>query len=89
MEVSTYFGGMDFSLASDISNRLGTAFNLNLFDMQAGLHQSQLMRPDEIIRLKDNQMIVLHTNRDPLKINTLPFYARGDLRARAKIPPAE
>ncbi len=83
-----YFGGMDFALASDISNRLGTAFKLNLLDPQAGLQQGQLMRPDEVIRLKDNQMLVLHSNRDPMRINTLPFYARGDLRRRAKQPAA-
>ena len=83
----TYFGGMDFALASDISHRLGTAFRLNLWDIQAGVQQGQLMRPDQVIRLKDNQMLVLHANRDPIKLNTLPFYARGDLRARAKMRP--
>ena len=83
----SYFGGMDLQTAQEISGRLGTAFRLNWLQPSAGLHERPLMRPDELIRLRDNDLLVLHANRDPVRLRTVPFYARGDLRKRAQIPP--
>ncbi len=79
----SYFGGMDLDTAHDISGRLGTAFRLDWLQPSAGLHEKPLMRPDELIRLRDNDLLVLHANRDPVRLATLPFYHRGDLRKRA------
>lgn len=83
----TYFGGVDIATAQNISQRLGTAFKVNWLRPNDSPSAGNLMRADEIIRLNDNQMLVLHANRDPMKIHTLPFYARGDLKHRAKMPP--
>lgn len=80
----TYFGGMDLQTAQNISGRLGTTFHLDWFKLSEGLHERQLMRPDELIRLSDNDILVLHGNKDPVKLKTLPYYQRRDLRKKAK-----
>ncbi len=85
----SYFGGMDLDTARNISGRLGTAFHLDLFNVSAGLHEKPLMRPDELIRLSDNDLLILHANRDPVRLHTVPFYKRGDLREKAGMPAAE
>lgn len=77
----SYFGGMDLETAQNLSGRLGTAFKLNVLRPSQGLHQKPLMRPDELIRLKDNDLLVLHLNRDPVLLHTVPYYVRGDLGA--------
>lgn len=84
----SYFGGMDLATAQNLSGRLGTAFHLNWLNPSSGLHQRPLMRPDELIRLHDNDLLVLHANRDPLRLHTVPFFVRGDLRKRARMAPA-
>ena len=83
----TYFGGMDLETARNISGRLGTAFRLNWLQPSQGLHEKPLMRPDELIRLNDNDLLVLYANRDPVRLSTLPFFLRGDLRKRARMEP--
>lgn len=85
----TYFGGMGLETAQNLSARLGTAFRLNWFNLKAGLHQQPLMRPDQLIRLRDNELLILYGNRDPLRIRTRPFFRRGDLRRRARLPPVD
>ena len=84
----TYFGGMDLDTARNISGRLGTAFHLDWLQPSQGLHEKPLMRPDELIRLSDNDLLILHANRDPVRLHTVPFYQRGDLRGNAGIEPA-
>ncbi len=83
----SYFGGMGLDTAQNLSARPGMAFRLNWLDPSAGLQQRPLMRPDELIRLRDNELLILYGNRDPLRIRTLPFYRRWDLRRRARMPP--
>ena len=83
----SYFGGMDLSTAQNLSGRLGPTQSMNWYNPSAGPKEKDLMRPDELIRLKENQMLVLHGNLDPLKITTAPFYKRGDLRNFAKMQP--
>lgn len=76
----TYFGGMDLDTARNISGRLGTAWHLDLLQISHGLHEKPLMRPDELIRLSDNDLLVLHANRAPVRLHTVPYYHRADLR---------
>ena len=83
----SYFGGMDLDTARNISGRLGTAFHLDWLQPSQGLHEKPLMRPDELIRLSDNDLLVLHANRDPVRLYTVPFYKRGDLRMGAATLP--
>jgi len=78
----TYFGGMDLDIARNISVRLGTAFHLDWLQPSKGLHEKPLMRPDELIRLSDNDLLVLHLNRAPVRLRTVPYYQRGDLRRK-------
>jgi len=79
----SYFGGMDLDTARNISGRLGSAFHLDWFKPSQGLHEKPLLRPDELIRLSDNDLLVLHSNRDPVRLRTVPYYQRGDLRGPA------
>lgn len=84
----TYFGGMDLLTAQAISGRLGTAFHLDWLSPSSGLHERPLMRPDELIRMDDNDLLVLHLNKPPVKLRTVPYYQRGDLRGKGLIKPA-
>jgi len=84
----SYFGGMDLDTARNISGRLGTAFHLDWLQPSKGLHEQPLMRADELIRLSDNDLLVLHANREPVRLHTLPFYKRSDLKKKAEIEPA-
>jgi len=85
----SYFGGMDLDTARNISGRLGTAFHLDWFQPSQGLHEKPLLRPDELIRLSDNDLLILHSNRDPVKMQTVPFYQRGDLRMKVGMKQAQ
>lgn len=85
----TYFGGMDLDTACNISGRLGNALHLDWLKPSQGLHEKPLMRPDELIRLQDNDLLVLHANREPVRLHTVPFYNRSDLRKRASIAVTE
>ena len=85
----TFFGDMDLDTAQGLSGRLGTAFRLNVFKPSAGLQQQPLMRPDQLIRMADNDLLMLHSNKDPVMVRTLPFYLRGDLRKLASMEAAE
>jgi type IV secretory pathway TraG/TraD family ATPase VirD4 len=76
----SYFGGMDLETAQNISGRLGTAFRLNVLKPSQGLHEKPLMRPDQLIRMRDNDLLVLHSNRDPVMVHTVPYYVtRGKI----------
>jgi len=79
----SYFGGMDLDTAQNISGRLGTAFHLDWLQISKGLHEQPLMRPDELIRMKDNDLLVLHSNKAPVLLHTMPYYRRGDLLRKA------
>ena len=81
----TYFGGVGLDTAHNLSRRFGDAFHVDLLALDKGVHQRPLMRPDEIIRLRDNRMLLLHGNRHPVRVSVLPFFKRGDLRQKAKI----
>ena len=83
----TYFGGVGLDTAHNLSRRFGDAFHVDLLALDKGVHQRPLMRPDEIIRLRDNRMLLLHGNRHPVRVSVLPFFKRGDLRQKAKIQP--
>jgi len=80
----SYFGGMDLETARDISGRLGTAFHLDWTAPSQGLHEKPLMRADELIRMKDNDLLVLHSNRDPVLLHTVPYYQRRDMKHRLR-----
>lgn len=81
----SYFGGMDLDTANNISGRLGTALHFDWLQPPLKPHEKPLMRPDELIRLSDNDLLVLHSNRDPVRLRTVPFFHRGDLRRRANL----
>ncbi len=82
MRLSSYFGGMDLETAQNISGRLGTAFHLNMLRPSDGLHEKPLMRPDQLIRMQDNDLLVLHLNRDPVLLRTVPYFLRSDLKIK-------
>lgn len=48
-----------------------------------------LMPASEIIRMKENEALMLYSNRLPILLKTKRYYRRGDLRRRAKRPPAQ
>jgi type IV secretory pathway TraG/TraD family ATPase VirD4 len=78
---------MDLGTAQNISGRLGRTMRFDVWKIRSNpLYERELMRPDELIRLRDNQLLVLHLNRDPVLLTTVPFYRRGDLVRRSRLP---
>ncbi len=75
-----YFSGMPINLASEISRRIG---------QKTGTHDKQqpLIREHEVIRLKQNEAIFLHSGRDPIKLKLTPYYKQQKLRRLSNLPP--
>jgi type IV secretory pathway TraG/TraD family ATPase VirD4 len=47
------------------------------------------MPASEIIRMEENEALMLYSNRLPILLKTKRYYQRGDLRRRAKRSPAQ
>ena len=71
-----YLPGMALDTAREIEARLGRTAN------------APLMAANEIIRMKGNEALMLHSNRLPVLLKTKRFFKRGDLKRRSKIAPA-
>lgn len=76
-----YLPGMALDTAREIEARLG--------QVQSGRSaKTPLMAANEIIRMKENEALMLHSNRLPVQLKTRRYYKRGDLKRRAKRSPA-
>lgn len=76
-----YLPGMGLDTAREIEARLGRTSN------------APLMPASEIIRMKENEALMLHSNRLPVMLKTRRYFKRGDLRtwsrkASARLPSA-
>ncbi len=71
-----YLPGMALDTARNLEARLGTR--------KAG----PLMPANEIIRMEDDQALMLHSNALPVMQTTRRYYQRGRLNRRSKIVPA-
>lgn len=80
-----YFPGQSIDTASRLQRRLGSQYNT-----EQQRHQ-QLMSETQIIEMKDDELLLLHGNKRPVKLKTKPFYKRSDMKrwcqaGAAKLP---
>ncbi len=71
-----YFPGMALDTAKELEARLGS------------INRTPLRAANELIRMKDNQALLLNSNRPPVVLKTKPYFKRGDLNRRSKLPQA-
>lgn len=71
-----YLPGTSLETARELEARLGRTA------------KAPLMAVSDIIRMKENEALMLHSNHLPILLKTKRFYQRGDLRRRAKRTPA-
>lgn len=71
-----YLPGTSLETARNLEARLGRKGN------------APLMPASDIIRMEENEALMLYSNRLPILLKTKRYYQRGDLRRRAKRPVA-
>ena len=71
-----YFPGMALDTARELEARLGS------------INKTPLRAANELIRMKDNQALLLNSNRPPVMLKTKPFFKQGSLKRRSSIHPA-
>lgn len=75
-----YFSGLSLETAQNLAQRLGQ-------NRQENMGNVPLMTETEIIRMKDEEVLVLHSNKPPIKLKVKPFFEQRALRRKAKIAP--
>ncbi|WP_306046586.1 type IV secretory system conjugative DNA transfer family protein [Nioella sp. MMSF_3534] len=71
-----YLPGASLETARNLEARLGRTA------------KAPLMAATDIIRMEENEALMLYSNRLPILLKTKRFYQRGDLRRRARKTPA-
>lgn len=71
-----YLPGTSLDVARDLEARLGR------------VSDAPLMAANDIIRMKENEALMLYSNRLPILLKTKRYYQRRDLRRRAAKAPA-
>ena len=71
-----YLPGTSLQTARDLEARMGR------------LAKAPLMAANDIIRMKDHEALMLHSNKLPILLKTKRYYKRGDLNRRSKRGPA-
>jgi len=49
---------------------------------------ANLQNPDELITMKDNEALLVHGNKRPVRYRLLPYFKHWRFRQFAKLPPA-
>ncbi len=71
------FSGADYSTAKEMSDIMGQRLLVtrkNITDIQQSYQKLDLLSPDKIRTLNDNQCVFLSKNRHPLILQVTPFY---------------
>lgn len=71
------FSGADYSTAKEMSDIIGKRLMVernNFTDIEQRYQELNLLSPDKIRTLNDNQSVFLSKNRHPLILNITPFY---------------
>lgn len=70
-----YMSGVDGQTAEALSRRVGRKRRSD--PQERSLHgEMNLMNPDEIIHMEDDEVLLLHSNKRPVRIKVTPFYRR-------------
>ncbi len=80
LQTEIYLPGVNLETAQRLERRLGRT-------ARSEQGSRALMSADEIIRMKDDQALLLYSNKRPVALTTRPYYKQWGLRARAGIAP--
>ncbi len=83
LQTEIYLPGSDLTTARSIEQRLGNLASAN------GRPAKPLMNADQIIRMKDNRALLLHSNKRPMLMKTRPYFKIGELVRSAKKTPSQ
>jgi len=86
------FSGSDFNTSSEISQVIGRQqfTERNDYSDTVRNHREQnLLNPDQIRTLQDNELVFLSKNRFPIILETTPFFENSKLAKKSKVLMAE
>ena len=82
LTTKTFFGGMEIETAEMLSKRLGVRKVARRDGEGLIFAHEPLMTPAELIQLNDQELIVCHGNRPPMKIKGTPYFKNSKLSSR-------
>lgn len=68
-----YMSGLDTRTADDICKRIGRRRRTDKTE-RSMYGEMNLMNPDEIIHMDDDEVLLLHSNRRPIRMQIVPYY---------------
>ena len=78
LQTEIYLSGMGIDTAEMLARRLGRRRRNGQSDWRYG--DENLMNPDEIISMDDDEALLLHSNRRPFRYRVTPFYKQWRMR---------
>ena len=89
LQSEIYLGGIALETAKSLERRMGSRWIQSGYGRNAKVQQEQLMTESEIIQMRDNEVLIFHSNRPPIKLKTKPFYKQGHMLRASRIRPVE
>lgn len=83
-----YLSGVGLDTAEKLSRRMGSK-RPDPFQPKIKYQDGNLMNPDEIITMRDNEALLFHGNKRPLKYRVKPYFRHRRFLRLSKISPAE
>ena len=68
-----YMSGLDTKTAEDICKRVGRRRRADKKE-RSMYGEMNLMNPDEIIHMEDDEVLLMHSNKRPVRMRVFPFY---------------
>jgi len=89
LQSEIYFGGIALDTAKSLERRMGNQWIQSGFGRNARVQQEHLMTESEIIQMRDNEVLIFHSNKPPIKLRTKPFYKQGNMLRASRINPVK
>ena len=82
LQTELYLPGLNLDTARQIEQRLG------VIKTRSKGFQSPLLSAQEIIQMKGNRALLLHSNQHPVLVKTKPYFKQGSMNRKANMTPA-
>lgn len=87
LQTEIYLPGIGIDTAQELERRMGTVKIPIDRGSGATTHVNEnLIDAQEIIQMKDNEVLIVHSNKSPLLVNTTPYYRQRTLLKAANHP---
>ena len=83
LQTEIYLPGMGIETAEMLARRLGRRRRNGQTDWRYG--DENLMNPDEIISMEDDEALLLHSNRRPFRYRVTPFYKQWRMKRASQM----